>query len=32
MVGELIDTPVTVTVGRGDRLLDLPLVPVELAV
>jgi S1-C subfamily serine protease len=32
MVGELIDTPVTVTVGRRDRLLELPLVPVELAV
>jgi S1-C subfamily serine protease len=30
MVGELIDTPTTVTVGRGDRLLELPLVPVEL--
>jgi S1-C subfamily serine protease len=32
MVGELIDTPTTVTVGRDDRLLELPLVPVELAV
>jgi S1-C subfamily serine protease len=32
MVGELIDTPTTVTIGRDDRLLELPLVPVELAV
>jgi len=32
MVGELIDTPTTVMVGRDDRLLELPLVPVELAV
>jgi serine protease Do len=32
MVGDLIDTPTTVTVGRDDRLLELALVPVELTV
>jgi len=31
MVGELIDTATTITLGRGDELLELPLVPVELA-
>jgi S1-C subfamily serine protease len=31
MVGELIGTAVTVTVARGDALLELPLVAEELA-
>jgi serine protease Do len=31
MVGELIDTPVTVTVARDERVLDLSLVAAELA-
>jgi S1-C subfamily serine protease len=31
MVGELIDTTITVTVARGDELLDLQLVAEELA-
>jgi S1-C subfamily serine protease len=30
MVSELIDAPVTITVARDERLLDLPLVPAEL--
>ena len=32
MVDELIDTPTTITVARTDELLELPLVPAELAV
>lgn len=31
MVGELIDTPTTITVARNDELLELPLVAAELA-
>jgi S1-C subfamily serine protease len=31
MVGELIDTPTTITVARDDELLELPLVAAELA-
>jgi serine protease Do len=31
MVGDLIDTPTTITIARDDRLLELPLVPSELA-
>ena len=31
MVGELIDTPTTITVARDDELLELRLVPAELA-
>jgi S1-C subfamily serine protease len=31
MVGELIDTPTTVTIARDGRLLELPLVAAELA-
>jgi S1-C subfamily serine protease len=31
MVGDLIDTPTTITVARDDELLELPLVAAELA-
>ena len=31
MVGELIDTPTSITIARYDELLELPLVAAELA-
>jgi S1-C subfamily serine protease len=31
MVGELIDTPTSITIARNDELLELPLVAAELA-